>query len=697
MKKKPAVRRKADPKKALAERRADALNRLCNPDKAVRKQIIAEYMGDPELHTRESRAVMARFEEVQAFRYSLSRRTRSWLDVVWISKDLLVNVEGDVGLSGFTGPALPFAFGEVGSFDARSKGLTTLKGVPRRVRDSFDVSNNPFSLIEEWPDFVGGRGVMRSCPEVQSLPDEMQTSNLQIIDCPSLVSMGKHLSFTGNFELENCPALASPPEKLTVSGNLSIKGCPLTHLPAGLTVGGDLVLDDCPQLQALPADLTVHGKLSVIGCGELTTVGPGTAIKGNFEIEDCPALSVVPADLQVGGVLRFTRCSSLLSLPEGLACDPIEVHFCAGLATLPKTLQGLRSLLMQHGTALRSLPEHIKGKLHLEACPELESLPEVSVIDGDLIIEDAPLLRSLPETLTRVANLELRDCPRLTSLPPRLVIDQKLTLVNCPALTSLPPGLKVGGERRLTEWGLAPDDQAEEPSEEEDEDAIVSSDSFKKLRTTLASTLKKMLKPASRKKGNHKVFAHSVDAIKKALDKLQSDLQSAVAAFEGQLGGVEHQKSVESTVNSWATRPAENPAGASPARKLLLGEKRELLRLLKETRILRTSEKTDTHEYGSQWDWSCSFSIGDFHASSTWMYECHPDGDLEQEQLRISSDGGFSLEKTRDQLKTSLSLETLAIFLRFVAFRAETPGRHSRFEGEEWEEGEPGEWMTYLS
>ena len=69
----------------------------------------------------------------------------------------LVDVDGDVDLSGKGLTKLPFKFGIVsGFFDCDTNQLTSLKGAPQEVGGDFDCDNNKLTTLEGAPQEVGG-------------------------------------------------------------------------------------------------------------------------------------------------------------------------------------------------------------------------------------------------------------------------------------------------------------------------------------------------------------------------------------------------------------------------------------------------------------------------------------------------------------------------------------------------------------
>jgi hypothetical protein len=160
--------------------------------------------------------------------------------------------------------------------------------------------------------------------------------------------------------------------------------------------------------------------------------------------------------------LHLDHCAGLASLPESVEAltrlTSLHLSGCRALASLPESvgaLTGLTSLDLSWCEALESLPESVVQltgltSLDLSSCRALRSLPDsVGKLTGLTSLEllQCKALTSLPESvgqLTGLTSLGLRWCEAVTSLPEsvgKLTGLTSLELLECKALTSLPSRL----------------------------------------------------------------------------------------------------------------------------------------------------------------------------------------------------------------------------------------------------------------
>jgi hypothetical protein len=70
-----------------------------------------------------------------------------------------------------------------GSFDVEGNKLTSMKGVSKRVNGHIDISNNVGIVLDDFPEFVGGKLRMRDC-ELTSLGNKIP-KKVESLDCTS--------------------------------------------------------------------------------------------------------------------------------------------------------------------------------------------------------------------------------------------------------------------------------------------------------------------------------------------------------------------------------------------------------------------------------------------------------------------------------------------------------------------------------
>lgn len=184
------------------------------------------------------------------------------------------------------------------------------------------------------------------------------------------------------------------------------------------------------------APLTAEKAYSLLEAGCL---GPAQTVRGvlDFSLKSGRTLpSTLPNDLTVD-VLNFTG-QPITELPSGLKCYELVLSRTP-IVSLPDDLQVRSRLDLSHADSLERLPDGLTvGTLVVRSCTALRTLPEgldvwfldltgcwafetwprsATIRSGRLQLQGCTAIVSLPHYLTRIAALNVRDCPNLTSLP----------------------------------------------------------------------------------------------------------------------------------------------------------------------------------------------------------------------------------------------------------------------------------------
>lgn len=133
-------------------------------------------------------------------------------------------------------------------------------------------------------------------------------------------------------------------------------------------------------------------------------------------------LRTLPADLRVAGRLVLDDCPELSSLPDGLTVGSLSLRNCQSLQCLP---EGLNTWF-----------------LDMTGCTQFARWPvRGSIQHGALILRSCSALGSLPAWLDRLSQLNLADCPQLTEIPDGVTVSSWVD-VGGTAITALPPSLQ---------------------------------------------------------------------------------------------------------------------------------------------------------------------------------------------------------------------------------------------------------------
>lgn len=182
------------------------------------------------------------------------------------------------------------------------------------------------------------------------------------------------------------------------------------------------------------------------------TAVPATAVPGTEPSTD-PAPTIAEAARRPGATLTreslamWETAAGLVSEERHQRRMVAEYMRRAGCAETASALRIPGRLWLDGCRDLTTLPDGlvVEGDLDLRHCVALTALPVGLAVSGRLNLYGCSALTALPEGLTVGRDLDLRDCTRLTRLPARLTVAAHLSLRGCTALTALPAGLTVGG------------------------------------------------------------------------------------------------------------------------------------------------------------------------------------------------------------------------------------------------------------
>ena len=140
-------------------------------------------------------------------------------------------------------------------------------------------------------------------------------------------------------------------------------------------------------------------------------------------------------------VLNELWPSCLKGIPVGPSTSLEHVSRVLGSVPGPLVLNGWRKAVSEGlGPNRIEGPLRVKGSLSLEDCTELESLPDLMVVEKDLEICRCPALRRFPKRLEVGGNLTVHDLPRLERSLCRATIGGQVKVRRSPALRLVPEG-----------------------------------------------------------------------------------------------------------------------------------------------------------------------------------------------------------------------------------------------------------------
>jgi hypothetical protein len=192
------------------------------------------------------------------------------------------------------------------------------------------------------------------------------------------------------------------------SGDIILSGTPLPSLPEGLTVGRDLMLNNATRMTTLPKRLHVKRHL-FMASSSITSLPEDLVVEGSI-IMIQSRITSIPAGLYFGGSLDASH-SDLVSLPDNLHVKKNLILIGSKIRTLPR---GLR----------------LDGKLYLDECPNITSLPD-DITFGEEVYKNGGVFLSMPRT-------------KITRLPSSITIkNYKIIDATKSAIRELPRDIKA--------------------------------------------------------------------------------------------------------------------------------------------------------------------------------------------------------------------------------------------------------------
>jgi hypothetical protein len=137
--------------------------------------------------------------------------------------------------------------------------------------------------------------------------------------------------------------------------------------------------------------------------------------------------------------LDVSYCKKLNALPKGLKVVSVNGSY-SGLIEIPDDIQTTELELKY--TKVKQLPlfKNFIGKIDLEGCKSLKTLPE-GFTAGELIIEYSPIV-SIPNNV-KLKQLVFNECKNFTSIGSNCSIDILAIGYGCLNFTTLPTDIKA--------------------------------------------------------------------------------------------------------------------------------------------------------------------------------------------------------------------------------------------------------------
>ena len=180
-------------------------------------------------------------------------------------------------------------------------------------------------------------------------------------------------------------------------------------------------------------------------------------------VDACPDLETLDGPCKE---LRIDGCPKISCLGLGPRTNILSVNHCAGLRTIgyriedhPQTVHhdetwanSLEELEIKECGNLRTLPPRliVRGRMHLHRVGPIESWPWDFQVGETLLISDCPDLGSLPPVSVQ-GSLVVTGDSGLRRLSPGTVVGKHLDLRACTHLEDVPRGVRVAGTMFLPE------------------------------------------------------------------------------------------------------------------------------------------------------------------------------------------------------------------------------------------------------
>ena len=186
----------------------------------------------------------------------------------------------------------------------------------------------------------------------------------------------------------------------------------------------------------------IYEKVTIVACPDLETLdGPCKEL----QIDGCPEISCVDIGPRTN-VLSLNQCAGLRTIGYRIEDHPQTIHHDETWAN------SLEELQIKDCGNLRNLPPRliVRGRMHLHRVGPIESWPWDFQVGETLLISDCPDLESLPPVSVQ-GSLVVTGDSGLRRLSPGTVVGKHLDLRACTHLEDVPRGVRVAGTMFLPE------------------------------------------------------------------------------------------------------------------------------------------------------------------------------------------------------------------------------------------------------
>ncbi len=174
---------------------------------------------------------------------------------------------------------------------------------------------------------------------------EVDSSCVQISNCPNLKCLSGNISFTGTVFITECPELRTISANLFVGGSLYIHTCPLLESITGsVTVNQSLSALEMKGLVDLPGTFSIGQLLCLSSCRHLRDLSGHFSVQGSAHFKFCKRLIDVSGKFIVGGTLDLSYCHHLANMSGNFSvAKGVDLNHCTRLKAVPDWITNLGS------------------------------------------------------------------------------------------------------------------------------------------------------------------------------------------------------------------------------------------------------------------------------------------------------------------------------------------------------------------
>lgn len=163
---------------------------------------------------------------------------------------------------------------------------------------------------------IGGHLLIDSLSACERLPACVVLGGLRIVECSTLVELGRRIEVFGKISISGCQGLRSIGEEVSATGDVALIGLTsLREIGEGFSVGGHLKITEAFELERIGGGLRVGGNMTLMGVDRLRELPEDMEIEGNLDVQRV-SIGRWPKEMKVRGHVVVGTSAAARRVPK---------------------------------------------------------------------------------------------------------------------------------------------------------------------------------------------------------------------------------------------------------------------------------------------------------------------------------------------------------------------------------------------